>query len=324
MILLVCASSCTFKKRVHLSGYYIDWVRSARTSPHKNTPNYSVSVYDALSQKPAQEFCLLTSGPGAMYCKEGTTIEFPDNAFVRENGKPVECSKVCIYAWEFYSLSDIIASGLSTTSRERMIVSAGMVYVEATCCGERLKLAPGKEITVTMPTGYADDQMRLFSGKIENGIVDWRARGGAVNTEGSPIRDGREVESADIGEGWYQSDFLMKSSSLGWINCDRFYKVGKKTSLFVKADTCRKTYVALIFKTIKSVLPGCYDEANVAGFTGIPSGEEVTVLAYRVDEKNNSAVVGYQDVTLGKTKKVYLDMRELSLEEFKAFLAQFD
>ena len=82
--------------------------------------------------------------------------------------------------------------------------------------------------------------------------------------------------------------------------------------------------IALIFKNIKSILPGYYNEKKVAEFANIPDGEEVTVLAYRVDKKNKSAVVGVQEVTLGEEGQVDLTMNEMSLDDFKLLLTKFN
>ena len=347
ILLAACFSSCNFivKKRLYMPGYYVDWVDLGRNAPRKNEAALSVNVYDALSVKPIQETCIPVDMASTIYLNEGTSINFPSKAFVYENGKTVQCDKVCVYTWEFYTLSDIIASGLSTTSGKRMLVSGGMIYVEVTCCGERLKLRPGKRIEVRMPAGEDPEKMRLFAGKMQNGIVDWKSQGKAIlanaalyppsdsakyavegdwEVDGIPITDG--VLEAEY-EGEYEGGdptYLMKSTALGWINCDRFYDIEKKTTLAVTADTSRKTYVAIVFTNIKSVMPGYYNKDNIAEFTGIPKGEDVKVLAYRVDEKKKVAVVGMKDVTLGEEKKVDLDMEEMSLDEFKTLLAGFN
>ncbi|MGV2481666.1 UNVERIFIED_CONTAM: hypothetical protein IGO34_33245, partial [Salmonella enterica subsp. enterica serovar Weltevreden] len=78
------------------------------------------------------------------------------NAFVYEDGQAIKCSQVAVFVTEFYSLSDIIASGLTTTDNKRTLASAGMVYIEARCHGEKLKLKPGKKLSVKMPAFPGD------------------------------------------------------------------------------------------------------------------------------------------------------------------------
>ena len=329
ILLASCFSACTIKERLYMPGYYVHWLGFKSNSPNRNSAGYSMNAYDALSLKPIQEMCIPVSESSEMRCQEGTVIQFPANAFIHQDGSPLRCSKVCVHAWEFYSLSDIIEAGLTTASSGRMIITSGMVYVEATCCGENLKLRPGKQILVKMPVQEEERKTKLFSGKMKNGIVDWTARGNAaaddLDAGNSEYDSSYGVEREMVFEGEYGgADYIMRSGSLGWINCDRFYEMEKKTTLFVKADTGRRTCIALIFRGMKSVLPGYYNEAKVAEFSNIPAGEDVTVLAYRVDEKNKTAIVGTEDITLGDTKKVYLDMREMTLNDFKTFLTQFN
>jgi hypothetical protein len=116
----------------------------------------------------------------------------------------------------------------------------------------------------------------------------------------------------------------MSMTKLGWINCDRFYETKNPTHFLVKADSVEKTFVALIFKDIKSVLPG-YQFANFSTeFSGIPKGADVTILAYRVDAKTKQAVVGREDITVGDTGIVQLAMQPMSAGDFKTMLKEFD
>ncbi len=122
----------------------------------------------------------------------------------------------------------------------------------------------------------------------------------------------------------YQEGYLMSMSKLGWINCDRFYDTKSPTNLLVKADSVENTFVALIFKNMKSVLPG-YQFTNYATeFKKIPIGEEVTILAYRVNEKTKEVMVGSKDLVLGDTCFVKLDMAAMSVTDFKSLLTKYN
>jgi hypothetical protein len=330
IVVLSASVSCTIQKRVYMAGYHIEWKSFPRNAPmvQNKFTGYSLNAYDALSTKASEESIISAENPDAIYCKEGTVIGFPDNAFVYEDGRDIKCSQVAVYVTEFYTMSDIIASGLTTSDNKRTLASAGMVYIEARCHGEKLKLKAGKRLTIKMPAFPGDKTMKAFSGILKNGIVDWKVDGTLTleniqdeNKEGSyPDGAGERFR----GEGDYQETYIMSMTKLGWINCDRFYETKNPTKFLVKADSVDKTFVALIFKDIKSVLPG-YQFANfTTQFTGIPAGADVTILAYRVNEKTKEAIVGKQDVIVGDTNVVQLAMERISVTEFKSMLKDFD
>lgn len=334
MVLISGGFSCTIQKRIYMPGYYIDWMNFAKTSPHAKKERiigYSLNAYNSLSSKPSQESIIDANNPEDIFCNEGTIVHFSNDAFVYEDGSDIKCSQVAIYVTEFYSMADILAAGLTTTSNKRTLASAGMVYIEASCHGEKLKLKPNKQVTVKMPASYPDKTMKAFSGNLNNGIIDWKVNGSIAieaieSAPDSGVADSPERFEDYEGErgGEYQEGYIMKLSSLGWINCDRFYNTEKPTNLIVKADSIEKTFVALVFKDIKSVLPG-YEFANHSvEFKAIPSGQEVSVLAYRVNEKTKLVQVGQQDVILGDTSLVQLSMESMNMNDFKTLLNKYN
>ena len=231
----------------------------------------------------------------------------------------------------FIRCLDIIESGLTTSDNKRTLASAGMVHIEARCHGEKLKLKHGKSVTIKMPATESDTKMKSFSGKLKNGIVDWSLNGSLTldNSESAeklPLGDyDGPVESFRVeGRGEYEETYLMSMTKLGWINCDRFYETKNPVKLLVKADSVEKTFVALIFKDMKSVLPGNQFTNFTTEFTGIPSGEAATILAYRINEKTKQAIVGQQELILGDTSVVQLSMQSMELRDFKSMLAQFN
>ncbi|MBC7695857.1 MAG: hypothetical protein H7141_10485 [Burkholderiales bacterium] len=326
--------SCTIQKRIYMTGYYIDWINFASTTP---TPQkfkvvgYSLNAYNSLSRKLSQETIIDVNNPGEIYCDEGTIVKFPDNAFVYEDGRNIKCSQVAVYITEFYTMSDILEAGLTTSSNNRTLASAGMVYIEARCHGEKLKLKPNKQVIVKMPTSYPDKTMKAFSGKLKNGIIDWKVNGSIAieNVESFPdsgLSDSPERFIEYEGESGreYPEAYIMRLSTLGWINCDRFYDTKKSTNLIVKADSIEKTFVAMIFKGMKSVLPG-YEYANHSvEFKSIPTGQEVSVLAYRVNEKTKLVMVGHQDMVIGDTSLIELTMETMTQNAFKTLLAGYN
>ncbi len=102
----------------------------------------------------------------------GSLIFVPANAFVAEDGSACK-SKIIIRYRELHTKMDMLVSGvnmlLQRNGKTRMLESAGMFEISASCNGKPMKLATGKYI-----------QVRLFCmrdiGKIESFIYDKEKR----------------------------------------------------------------------------------------------------------------------------------------------------
>lgn len=328
--LLFC--TCTIKKRVYMRGYYIDWLNFASTKPAwtpKKLVRSTANAYDALAVKASCERVINAEEKNELFFEEGTWIEIPENAFVYANGTEIKCSQVNIMVKEFYLKSDIIESGLTTTSNRKLLVSGGMIYIEAKCCGAELVLRKGKKLKVKMPVHeeYATD-MRIFSGQMDKGLMDWKLEGRTSQSDLPESDDSLSYVSENDysereGEAGNEA-YLMEVTTLGWINCDRFYDNKNPTTLYVLADTLKGTSIALVFKDIKSVMPGYLYNNNTTEFKNVPVGQDVTVLAYQVDRKKQQAMVARQDLVIGKKDSVLMNLEPMSLTDFKMMLKEFN
>jgi hypothetical protein len=247
-----------------------------------------------------------------------------------EKGGDIKCTKVNVVVNEFYQMSDIIEAGLTTTCNDKILASGGMVFIGATCMGEKLKLKPHKKIIIKMPTNNYEKGMRIFLGKQEKEIVDWEVGPQTKKENAAPVALNLEGPSDGIfSEGYesetdFQNTYVMEATKLGWINCDRFYEVKEPVNVFVSADTSKNNTVALIFRNMKSVLPGYSYTNRFTEFHRLPKGEPVTVLAYRINKKTKQTFVGREDITLGDLDSVKLQMEEVYLAQFKTLLKEFN
>jgi len=355
LVLVLILVSCRIEKRVYRPGYYVEF----RDKPKGNINHirrdflgYTVNAYDALASKPSCEKVIDPSIENVIMGDEGTYIEIPENAFEMANGTPLKCTSVIIVLKEYYTNADILAAGLTTTANKKMLSSGGMIYIEANCSEEKLVLKQGKHIKIYMPTDTPEKGMHLFAGNLKDGIIDWNIKGKATIVNGNSIPqnnynypdnsnsgepnlsyDSVETEMGEVFvavyEGEYEGEsmgaqYLLESAQLGWINCDKFYDTDQKVNLIVKADSIEKSFVALVFKNIKSVLPGYAYSNKVVEFTSIPKGEEVSIIVYRVDKKNNTAWYGTQDLVIGDTSNVRLDLMAMDIGDFKQELKNFN
>jgi len=197
-----------------------------------------------------------------------------------------------------------------------------MIYITAEYQGTCLKLLRSSKIIVKFPTYERLDSMRTFKGVPLPQIVDWKKTENVdkvppiTNAEGgSPYGDG-EGDSASV------SYYVLESSGLGWINCDRFSEVEEKEDV---AFTCLgnfKGIAGLVFTEINSVMPGDFmplKKDNIV-FRNVPSGKEAVVLVYAISKDNKTVSYASKKVVLGKPLTEELKMTEVSLVEFKQVL----
>lgn len=96
--------------------------------------------------------------------QKGFVIQFPEFAFVDQSGNIVT-GDVEINLSEFTTFGDMAASGYSTMTTDGQILeTAGMINLEAKSGNNKLLLAPGKEITITVPGAATDRDFRVFYG----------------------------------------------------------------------------------------------------------------------------------------------------------------
>jgi len=80
----------------------------------------------------------------------------------------------------------------------------------------------------------------------------------------------------------YEADrYLLVSSQLGWINCDRFTEPQTpKTNLFVALDSTYDATVRIVFNDINGIMGGNRFSGGF-DFQNLPGGERVTIVALR-------------------------------------------
>lgn len=112
-------------------------------------------------------------------------------------------------------------------------------------------------------------------------------------------------------------------STLGWINCDRFYNDSRpKVPFYVDLkDTASKYYTLLVFDNIKSMMTGSVS-GNKVMFSNIPEGETARVLSIGV--KNGRAVAAMEAVQISRTTISGLKFEETTPEEFREQAAALD
>ena len=124
--------------------------------------------------------------PLVLIGEEGTELLIPSDAFVHADGTPVT-GEVEILLTEVANKQELILSNLPTQSNGRMLVSGGVIHIEALAEGKKVKLAPGKSVLVNFPGGYIPD-MQLFKGQYDvAGTMNWVPMAEAPGSKTRPM-----------------------------------------------------------------------------------------------------------------------------------------
>lgn len=146
---------------------------SSNNQQHKKlTPFQSGPLDSAYTQlRPAvQVFTFNNNKANAIKAARGTEVFIPANSFVTENGSKVE--NVQLEIVEAFSMPDFITSDLVTLSNGRLLMSNGMLFINARSGKENLQLAKGTSLTVSMPTMADNSEFQMFKGDGKNWEVD--------------------------------------------------------------------------------------------------------------------------------------------------------
>ncbi len=120
----------------------------------------------------AQYFVIPEDG-GVVLSEDGVLISVPKGAFMH-NGKPYN-DPVAVQFQEAIDGSDIMQSGLSTTSNGEMLETGGMISVTGyTIDGEPLDFNPKVGVYVQMPIQDNRTDMQLYDGEVQaDGSINW-------------------------------------------------------------------------------------------------------------------------------------------------------
>lgn len=149
---------------------------SLKTSSAPTQTDTIISVSDIYKHfvTHPQIFTIQTNRDTTIICKEGTTIYIKANSFISEKtGKEIS-GIVQIAVKEYYKISDIILSNLSTTSGNKILETGGMLHLAATADNENCLLKQEHDIEIGFPYSNKKDDMALFIGKWTSDKIDWK------------------------------------------------------------------------------------------------------------------------------------------------------
>ncbi len=112
------------------------------------------------------------------------------------------------------------------------------------------------------------------------------------------------------------SRYLLSTSKLGWINCDRFIDNDQpKVDYLVRLKDSYQSDVKIVFHKFKSVLQGGLDK-NGHHFSGMPLNEKVTVIAIKY--KNDKPFLAIDETTINEVGEIKLAFEPVTIDLLKS------
>jgi len=130
-------------------------------------------IYKRFDKKP-QLFSIQANRDTIIFCEEGTSIKILANSFIIEGTGKEVTGELLISVKEYYKISDIILSNLSTTSGDRILETGGMLHISVVDDNEDCILKQGSNIEYGFPYSNKKDDMALFSGEWAKNTIDWK------------------------------------------------------------------------------------------------------------------------------------------------------
>lgn len=168
-------------------------IASSPTPPHAMPANLEESAAPdpfplrglyAQTANPSEYFQLEADKDHLITGDKGTVLHIPKDAFVGESGESVS-GLVQVEFKEIYNKADYVKGNLPTVSNGKQLVSGGVIFLDASAAGRRLKLAKGKEIYVEFANQRRVDNrdMTLYHGqRNESGEINWQPIGGELES----------------------------------------------------------------------------------------------------------------------------------------------
>lgn len=278
-------------------------------------------------------------------CKLGSQIEINKEIFQTTDSS----APITIKIQEYYLKNDFVLSNLTTQDLNNNILeSRGMINIEAFQSDKKLELKRGKSIGILFKDKILNDKTELFNGIKHNNEIAWvnssrtiiggEISGSSSTKIGEIIIESSKWKYEDIGGESFKiiettkdgktihdtvstvsekltKDLVLRSTKLGWINCDRFYKDDSpKIDLIVKYSGAFVPNLVIVFKDINSVLPYSYREDNKLIFKNIPSDQSIVLIGIFQSKSSNKILFAQKN-----TKSNAGLIETITFEELSAY-----
>lgn len=130
-------------------------------------------IYKQMEKAP-QKLTFDANRDTIIHCEEGTTIKCQKNIFVdAQSGVEIQ-GMLTMHVQEYYKISDMLLTKLSTKAHDNLLETAGMLNVSVWANDKECKLKSGAYIEIQFPLKKEKKEMQLFAGSWKNDFQqDW-------------------------------------------------------------------------------------------------------------------------------------------------------
>ncbi|MCB0401217.1 MAG: hypothetical protein KDD41_03980 [Flavobacteriales bacterium] len=249
-------------------------------------------VFNGLKNRP-QVFRFSLDSSISFVGEKGTLIKLNEGCLLNIEGKAVKDSLI-LELTEFYSLSEIIFSKLSSQTSDNLLETSGMVLVSIRSkSGDEIKVNKkmGFEVGIVVNGDFSND-MRLYGGNMRaDESVIWNDVIADLNDITSKkndtiySEDGGYMISVDEEQRMELDYYIYSSHEFGWLNADKEieYSGNSKGNLNIKSDVTHNVSYSLIFTKLNAVSIPIEKEKDISKFYNLPIGEQATLIGLYKD-----------------------------------------
>jgi hypothetical protein len=229
---------------------------------HSNIKNENNKFEPYRYEIEKQLFSFLAENDTTIIGKEGTIINLKSGSFSVDSGK------IFLELAEYYSVSDMLLSNLSTMSGTNILETEGMFFINLkTENGDTVYLEDSK-CTFQTPIQERKENVILFTGeRNERDQMYW-------TVASYPTIPG---DTSNLIKNYVNQAYFFNLTSLGWVNCDRFLEVEENTEVLVY-NSGREGSYSLVLINYNSIIPGLLDDTGNITFSHIPVNEPVSLV----------------------------------------------
>ncbi len=237
---------------------------------------------------------------------QGTRLTIAPKSFLDSSGWPVR-GQVTLILREVFSRPDMVLSGLTNTSEDRILESAGQLLLEARCDGESLRLAT--PIVVDLPLQPKLDNplaSQLFSG----GVSQTSSFGSGLRFDWKAAKS-KNIQLTTLGDKKYLH-FLI--DDLNWWNCTSFFHRRRSRIMMSLRWSANETPLEdvaafLVFKDFNAVVR-MYPSRH--GFSSWNIPKEVTARVILLGYDGEKFLLGKSPWALTSSQPIHIEMEATS------------
>ncbi len=134
----------------------------------------ATALYEYFEKKSVQQFTINPAKDNNITAENGSIIRIPVDAYTYEDGSPLNGQAIDIKIDEAITPAAMLLYRLNTSNDNTALSTGGMIRVEVSANGRKLKMKAGKAVDVFVPSIETNTSMNLYRGnRNAQQTMDW-------------------------------------------------------------------------------------------------------------------------------------------------------